>query len=287
MTPPRRIGAVPIPRPWESEADVRRLQGLDLHGMDARQLERERRRPRGGPRHRQRRRPRRIHVLPLGRPQAFDGGAVPPSAPIPCQAAPSVASCPIERRRQGLGSQHRATFPTVEEVIRDWAHLHAHDEGDELDLHIVTKAESLSGDVADNIAMLERALAEAQGGNGNGSKSGAAADVGEPGAKNMPLVLEAAHAAVLAGSWRDLYRWSQHEGTWRRWTGRVWRKASEAVVVNAARECCAHTTPASWQSGSERGGQAPATTCTGDVPVRERARRAGLPQRRARIPHGV
>ena len=44
MTPLRRIGAVPIPRPWESEGDFRRLQGLDLHETDAGQLERESRR---------------------------------------------------------------------------------------------------------------------------------------------------------------------------------------------------------------------------------------------------
>ena len=30
-----RIGAVRIPRPWESESDLRRLQGLDLHEMNA------------------------------------------------------------------------------------------------------------------------------------------------------------------------------------------------------------------------------------------------------------
>jgi hypothetical protein len=39
-----RIGAVRIPRPWESEGDLRRLQGLDLHEMDRAELERERRR---------------------------------------------------------------------------------------------------------------------------------------------------------------------------------------------------------------------------------------------------
>lgn len=39
-----RIGAVRIPRPWESESDLRQLQGLDLHEMDAAELERERRR---------------------------------------------------------------------------------------------------------------------------------------------------------------------------------------------------------------------------------------------------
>jgi hypothetical protein len=44
MTPPRRIGAVLLPRPWESEGDLRRLQGLDLHEMDAAELKREIRR---------------------------------------------------------------------------------------------------------------------------------------------------------------------------------------------------------------------------------------------------
>jgi len=44
MTRPKRIGAVVIPRPWTCEGDLRRLQGLDLHAMDARELERERRR---------------------------------------------------------------------------------------------------------------------------------------------------------------------------------------------------------------------------------------------------
>ena len=44
VTPPRRIGAVSIPRPWESESDLRRLQGLDLHEMSPAQFERERQR---------------------------------------------------------------------------------------------------------------------------------------------------------------------------------------------------------------------------------------------------
>lgn len=44
MTLPQHIGAVRIPRPWESEADLRQLQGLDLHAMTPGQLERERRR---------------------------------------------------------------------------------------------------------------------------------------------------------------------------------------------------------------------------------------------------
>jgi hypothetical protein len=44
MTPPTRIGAVVIPRPWTSDGDLRRLQGLDLHEMDRAELERERRR---------------------------------------------------------------------------------------------------------------------------------------------------------------------------------------------------------------------------------------------------
>ena len=44
MTPPKRIGAVVIPRPWASEGDLRRLQGLDLREMDPEELELERRR---------------------------------------------------------------------------------------------------------------------------------------------------------------------------------------------------------------------------------------------------
>jgi putative DNA primase/helicase len=51
-----------------------------------------------------------------------------------------------------------------------------------------------------------------------------------------PLVLEAAHAEVLARTWRDVYRWSQHERSWRHWTGRVWKLADESVVVNAAQK---------------------------------------------------
>ena len=42
MTPPRRIGAVRIPRPWETQEDLWRLQCLDLHGMSTRELRRER-----------------------------------------------------------------------------------------------------------------------------------------------------------------------------------------------------------------------------------------------------
>ena len=44
MTPPRRIGAVTIPRPWESSEQLARLQCLDLHAMTPAQLKRERRR---------------------------------------------------------------------------------------------------------------------------------------------------------------------------------------------------------------------------------------------------
>lgn len=51
-----------------------------------------------------------------------------------------------------------------------------------------------------------------------------------------PLVLEAALAAVLASVWRGTYRWSSFEGRWRRWTGSVWRKEPEPVVVNAAQK---------------------------------------------------
>jgi putative DNA primase/helicase len=57
-----------------------------------------------------------------------------------------------------------------------------------------------------------------------------------PPGDGVPLVLEAAHAEVLANEWRDQYRWAAHESTWRRWTGRVWERADEAVVVNAAQK---------------------------------------------------
>ena len=62
-----------------------------------------------------------------------------------------------------------------------------------------------------------------------GATSGAAG--GDSGAA---LVCEAAHTAVLAAAWRDRYRWATHEGTWRRWDGRVWEELPEAVVVAAA-----------------------------------------------------
>jgi len=55
-------------------------------------------------------------------------------------------------------------------------------------------------------------------------------------ADEMPLVLEAAHAEVLASEWRDRFRWSQHEDSWRHWTGRVWKRAAEPVVANAAQK---------------------------------------------------
>ena len=62
------------------------------------------------------------------------------------------------------------TLPTAAEVIADWAHVHAGFDGDELSLHIVSKAESLSGDVRGNIAMLEQAIEDARAGNGNGKQ---------------------------------------------------------------------------------------------------------------------
>ena len=72
-------------------------------------------------------------------------------------------------------------------------------------------------------AVLEQFAAQQAGGNGKRAEA-------------VPLVLEAAHAAVLATEWRDQYRWAEHERTWRRWTGRVWKKAAEEVVVNAAQK---------------------------------------------------
>ena len=53
---------------------------------------------------------------------------------------------------------------------------------------------------------------------------------------SAPLIHEAAHAEVLAAAWRDEYRWAPHEGTWRRWTGRVWEAAADPVVVAAAQK---------------------------------------------------
>lgn len=54
--------------------------------------------------------------------------------------------------------------------------------------------------------------------------------------KATPLVLEAALAEVLANEWRGTHRWSSHEKAWRRWTGHVWKKVSEPVVVTAAQK---------------------------------------------------
>ena len=51
-----------------------------------------------------------------------------------------------------------------------------------------------------------------------------------------PLVYEAAHTAVLAAYWRDLYRWAAHEGVWRVWTGKVWETTPDAVVVADAQQ---------------------------------------------------
>ena len=51
-----------------------------------------------------------------------------------------------------------------------------------------------------------------------------------------PLVHEAAHAEVLKGEWLGAYRWAGHEGSWRKWTGKVWEAAAEPVVVAAAQK---------------------------------------------------
>ena len=52
--------------------------------------------------------------------------------------------------------------------------------------------------------------------------------------EDVPLVHEAGHAAVLETLWRGRYRYSEAEGSWRRWTGRVWGRTAEAVVVAEA-----------------------------------------------------
>jgi len=57
-----------------------------------------------------------------------------------------------------------------------------------------------------------------------------------PPAEGEPLVCEAAHTEVLRGQWRGRYRWSQHEGSWRRWSGHVWEKVAEPAVVTAAQK---------------------------------------------------
>jgi putative DNA primase/helicase len=70
---------------------------------------------------------------------------------------------------------------------------------------------------------------------GVGTYEPAAAPAAGP-AEGDPLVHEAAHAEVLMDVWRDEYRWAHHEGTWRHWTGRVWKAAAEPVVVAAAQK---------------------------------------------------
>ena len=56
---------------------------------------------------------------------------------------------------------------------------------------------------------------------------------GETGAA---LVHEAAHAEVLRAAWLGLFRWADHEKSWRHWNGRVWERAAEPVVVAAAQK---------------------------------------------------
>jgi len=51
-----------------------------------------------------------------------------------------------------------------------------------------------------------------------------------------PPEREAAHAEVLTKEWRNVYRWAPHEKAWRRWTGAVWKRVDDTVVVNAAQK---------------------------------------------------
>ena len=60
------------------------------------------------------------------------------------------------------------------------------------------------------------------------------------GEEGPALVSEAAHAAVLENAWLGHYRWAHHEGSWRRWNGRVWEKQAEPVVVAAAQKVLRH-----------------------------------------------
>ena len=139
------------------------------------------------------------------------------------------------------------TLPKRDDAILDWARAKArpdpHDghmiEGIELKLLIADYAEALEGDTEDNIAMLERSVKEARAGNGNGMKPAAASLPGSRTTEQpeaLPPVLEAAHAEVLANKWRGAYRWSQHEKSWRHWSGRVWKKVDESVVANSAQK---------------------------------------------------
>ena len=57
-----------------------------------------------------------------------------------------------------------------------------------------------------------------------------------PTGEGEPLVHEAAHAEVLKGAWLGRYRWAEHEGSWRRWTGHVWKKVGVPVVAAAAQK---------------------------------------------------
>jgi len=49
-----------------------------------------------------------------------------------------------------------------------------------------------------------------------------------------PLEQEAAHAAILRSKWLGRVRYAEHMKQWRRWTGKVWEAAPDAVVADAA-----------------------------------------------------
>jgi len=55
------------------------------------------------------------------------------------------------------------------------------------------------------------------------------APAGEP-----DLQKDYGHATVLAGLFRDRYRWAVHRGAWMAWTGQVWRPVPEEAVAKTA-----------------------------------------------------
>ena len=74
-----------------------------------------------------------------------------------------------------------AQLPTADEVLKDWARLNAHlDFDNQADrLVIASKAEAMLGNVAANITMLEQAIEDARGSNGDGAHAAPAIPSGD------------------------------------------------------------------------------------------------------------
>ena len=146
--------------------------------------------------------------LVVGKHKSDAAGEVWELRPCPFNAEHDQGEAFIRRDADGTlsaGCQH-------DSCVWQWAELREHFEpGSRVGIRAAERA-------------LERFEAPRAHG-GNGSQ-----------AELVPLVLEAAHAEVLAREWLGEYRWAQHEGTWRRWTGRVWKKTSEPLAANAAQK---------------------------------------------------